>query len=63
MFDGRLMLPLLLSCFTFGLDLFNALNEGTVLARNSFLSGATADWVEEALAPRIWKLGVRVTWK
>ena len=48
---------------SFSLDLFNALNEATVLARESFLNIGSADNVEEVLAPRIWKLGVRVSWK
>ena len=49
--------------FTLGLDLFNALNEGTVLARNTSLEQATADWVQDVLSPRVWKIGIRISWK
>ncbi len=49
--------------FTFGLDLFNALNEATVLAREPTLTGGTADNVQDLISPRIWKLSVRVSWK
>ena len=49
--------------FTFSLDLFNALNEATVLTREDRLNRFTADWANTILAPRIWKLGVRVSWK
>jgi hypothetical protein len=48
---------------TFGLDLFNALNEATVLARNPRSDLSTYDWVQDNLSPRIWKLGVRVSWR
>ena len=48
---------------TLGIDLFNALNEGTVLAREPTLTGGTADNVQDLLAPRIWKLGVRIAWR
>jgi hypothetical protein len=43
-------------------DLFNALNEGTVLRRSVTLNGGRASFVEETLSPRIWRLGLRVTW-
>ena len=49
--------------FTFGLDVFNALNERTVLAREPTLTGGTADNVQDLIAPRVWKLGVRVAWR
>ena len=49
--------------FSLGLDLFNALNEATPLAHESFLNTGSADNLEEVLAPRVWKLGVRVSWK
>ena len=49
--------------FTFGMDLFNALNEATVLAREPTLTGGTADNVQDLISPRIWKLSVRVSWK
>ena len=58
---------------TVGVDLFNALNEGTVLFRNpnisaiSTVSGrssnaaTTGDFVQEVLSPRIFRLGVRLS--
>jgi hypothetical protein len=48
---------------TFGIDLFNALNEATVLAREPTLTGGTADNVQDLIAPRVWKLGVRISWR
>ncbi len=48
---------------TFGVDLFNALNEAPVLARTTTLNRQTADWVQDVLSPRIWRLGVRLSWK
>ncbi len=48
---------------TFGVDLFNVLNRGTVLSRETTLSFGTGDYVLETLAPRIWKLGVRLSWR
>ena len=49
--------------FTFGIDLFNALNEATVLSREPALTSGRADNVQDLISPRIWKLGVRVSWK
>jgi hypothetical protein len=48
---------------TFGVDLFNAFNEATALARNNQLNIATAGWVQDTLAPRTWRLGLRVSWR
>jgi hypothetical protein len=48
---------------TVGVELFNALNAGTVLSRRTTLNRPTADWVLDNIAPRIWKLSVRVNWK
>ncbi len=48
---------------TFGIDLFNAFNEATVTAREPTLTGGTADNVQDLIAPRVWKLGVRVSWR
>ena len=48
---------------TFGLDLFNALNEATVLARQPNTGFSTFNWVQDNISPRIWKLGVRVSWR
>ena len=49
--------------FTFGVDLFNAMNAATVLAREPTLTGGTADNVQDLISARIWKLSVRVSWK
>ena len=49
--------------FTFSAEYFNALNEATVLARQNRLNLSTANWVQDTLAPRTWKLGVRVSWR
>jgi len=49
--------------FTFGLDIFNALNERTVLAREPTLTGGTADNIQDVLSARIYRLGVRVSWR
>ena len=45
------------------LNLFNALNEGTVLQREAGMNLAIANWVLETLSPRIWRLGVRINWR
>jgi len=47
---------------TVGLDLFNALNEGTVLRRTLQLNSPRADFVNETLSPRVWRLGLRLSW-
>ena len=49
--------------FTFGVDLFNALNEATTLAREPTLTGGTADNLQDLISAKIWKLSVRVSWK
>jgi hypothetical protein len=48
---------------TLGLDLFNALNEATPLSRDITMNVPTANYLLDALSPRIWKLGVRVRWR
>jgi hypothetical protein len=48
---------------TFSAEYFNALNEATVLARQNRLNISTANWVQDTLAPRTWKLGVRISWR
>ncbi len=48
---------------TLGIDLFNALNEATVLAREPTLTGGTADNVQDLISPRTWKIGVRISWR
>jgi hypothetical protein len=44
---------------SFSVDVFNALNENTVLARTANYSATRAAWVTEILAPRVVRLGVR----
>ncbi len=46
---------------TVGFDLFNALNEGTVLRRTLQLN-TQPDFVNETLNPRVWRLGLRLNW-
>ncbi len=48
---------------TLGIDLFNAFNEATVLSRQPTLTGGDSDFVQDLIAPRIWKVGVKVSWK
>lgn len=48
---------------TFSLDAFNILNENNVLWRSLALDAPQADYVEETLAPRIYRLGVRLNWR
>jgi hypothetical protein len=48
---------------TLGIDLFNAFNEATPLSRETTLSSPTGDYLLDVVSPRIWKLGVRVSWK
>jgi hypothetical protein len=46
---------------TFGIDVFNALNEGTVLQTEAFADSTNANFVREVLSPRIYRLGARLT--
>jgi hypothetical protein len=46
---------------TVGVDVFNALNEGTVLQRNLRLSRTNSDHVVEVLSPRIYRFGARLS--
>ncbi|HVS01448.1 MAG TPA: TonB-dependent receptor [Thermoanaerobaculia bacterium] len=47
---------------TLSLDLFNALNEAPVLRRELQLNSRRADFVNETLGPRVWRLGLRLSW-
>jgi len=49
--------------FTFGLDIFNALNERTVLAREPTLTGSSGDNIQDVLSARIYRMGVRISWR
>jgi hypothetical protein len=48
---------------TVSLDGFNLLNEAYVLQRERRLNLSTADFVDETLSPRVWRMGVRFNWK
>jgi hypothetical protein len=45
--------------FTLGLELFNALNESTVLQRQHRLGVGNRNHVLEIVSPRVWRVGVR----
>lgn len=47
---------------TLSLAAFNVMNEGFVLQRERNLTSPRADFVEETLAPRIFRFGVRLAW-
>ena len=47
----------------FSIDGFNILNTGAVLRRNDNLGSPTGQWVLETISPRIWRLGVRLSWR
>jgi len=48
---------------TFSIDGFNILNSGAVLGRYRNLGAGNAQWVSETVSPRIWRLGVRLSWR
>ncbi len=47
---------------TLSVDAFNVFNEGTVLQRERNLGGSQPDFVDETLSPRVFRLGVRLSW-
>jgi hypothetical protein len=49
--------------FTFSIDAFNVFNENTILRRELRLTGSRPDYVNETLAPRIFRLAVRLNWR
>ncbi len=49
--------------FTVSLDVFNALNQAYVLQREGDLNGSRANFLDETLSPRIFRLGVRLNWR
>ena len=49
--------------FTFSIDGFNIFNENYVLQRERRLNGSRANYLDETLSPRIWRLGVRLNWR
>ena len=49
---------------TLSIDGFNLLNEASVLSRASRnLNAGSVGWLNETMAPRIWRLGVRLNWR
>ncbi|MCM2268848.1 MAG: TonB-dependent receptor [Thermoanaerobaculia bacterium] len=46
---------------TVGVDVFNALNEGTVLQTEAFADSTNANFVREVLSPRIFRVGARIS--
>jgi outer membrane receptor protein involved in Fe transport len=63
--DMRLEKELSFSDFgaTVGLDVFNVTNESYVLQRNHRLAQATSDHVREITSPRIYRLGLRLSFR
>lgn len=49
--------------FTFSIDGFNILNDGSVLNRYRNMAAGNAGWVAEVVSPRVWRLGVRMNWR
>jgi hypothetical protein len=45
------------------IDAFNVTNENTVLQRDRTLNAATANFVNQTLSPRIYRLGFRLNWR
>jgi hypothetical protein len=48
---------------TVGLDVFNVMNENTVLQRNRNFTSTSYNFINETIAPRILRGGVRLTFK
>ncbi len=48
---------------TVSLDGFNLLNEAYVLQRERRMNLSTANFLDETLSPRVWRLGVRFGWR
>ena len=48
---------------TFSIDGFNLFNDKAVTSRITNLDNPRAGWISETLGPRIWRLGVRVSWR
>ena len=48
---------------TFGIDMFNVTNENTGLAYNTRLGVANGGDLADNISPRIYRLGVRLSWK
>ena len=48
---------------TFSIDAFNVFNENYVLRRSLRLNSPRPDYLNETLSPRIFRLGVRLSWR
>ncbi len=48
---------------TVSADVFNAFNESTVLQRQSVLGGSNGNAIQERLSPRVFRLGVRLSFR
>ena len=48
---------------TVSVDAFNLLNDGTVLQRERNLGGSQPNFVDETLSPRVFRLGVRLSFR
>ncbi|MGB5295926.1 MAG: TonB-dependent receptor, partial [Thermoanaerobaculia bacterium] len=49
--------------FTFSIDAFNIFNDGVVLDRFRNTTSGNVGWISTSLAPRVFRLGVRVNWR
>ena len=48
---------------TFGIDIFNLTNQGTGLSYNDRVGISNAGNLADNIAPRIYRLGVRLNWR
>ena len=48
---------------TFSIDIFNVFNSAFVMQRERRSGVTVYDWLDQTLAPRVWRLGVRVNWR
>ncbi len=48
---------------TFSIDAFNIFNNGVVLDRNRNTTSGNVGWISTSLAPRVFRLGVRLNWR
>lgn len=48
---------------TFSLDVFNIFNENYVMQREIDLNSGQPDWAVQTLAPRVYRLGFRLSWR
>ena len=48
---------------TFSIDIFNIFNSSFIMQRERRAEGSLYDWLDQTLAPRVWRLGVRINWR